>query len=48
MKLACKGKALDLSLISKTKPQLTAIVLDAHRQGDRGDEFDIDFLTQIR
>lgn len=43
VKLACKGKPLDLSLISKTKPQLTAIVLDAHRQGDRGDEFDIDF-----
>ena len=43
VKLACKGKPLDLSLISKTKPQLTAIILDAHRQGDRDDEFDIDF-----
>lgn len=31
------------SLISKTKPQLTAIILDAHRQHDRDDEFDIDF-----
>jgi DNA polymerase len=43
VKLACKGKPLDLSLISKTKPQLTSIILDAHRQGDRDDEFDIDF-----
>ena len=43
VKLACKGRPLDLSLISKTKPQLTAIILDAHRQGDRNDEFDIDF-----
>ncbi len=45
VKLACKGRPLDLSLISKTKPQLTAIILDAHRQGDRDDEFDIDFPT---
>lgn len=43
VKLACKDKPLDLSLISKTKPQLTAIILDAHRTGDRDDEFDIDF-----
>ena len=43
VKLACKDRPLDLSLISKTKPQLTSIILDAHRQGDRGDEFDIDF-----
>ena len=43
VKLACQGKPLDLSLISKTKPQLTAIILDAHRQGDRNDEFNIDF-----
>ena len=43
VKLACQGKPLDLSLISKTKPQLTSIILDAHRQHDRGDEFDIDF-----
>lgn len=32
-----------MSLISKTKPQLTALILDAHRQHDRDDEFDIDF-----
>lgn len=43
VKLACAGRPLDMSLISKTKPQLTSIILDAHRQGDRGDEFDIDF-----
>ena len=43
VKLACQGKPLDMSLISKTKPQLTAIILDAHRQHDRDDEFDIDF-----
>ena len=43
VKLACKDKPLDMSLISKTKPQLTSIILDAHRHGDRNDEFDIDF-----
>lgn len=45
VKLACQGKPLNMSLISKTKPQLTAIILDAHRQHDRDDEFDIDFPT---
>lgn len=29
VKLACQGKSLDMSLISKTKPQLSAIILDA-------------------
>ena len=48
VKLACVGKPLDLSLISKTKPQLTSIILDAHRQGDRNDEFDIDFPNTRR
>ena len=48
VKLACKGKPLNLSLISKTKPQLTSIILDAHRQGDRNDEFDIDFPSTHR
>ena len=43
VKLACAGRPINLSLISKTKPQLTSIILDAHRQGDRGDEFEIDF-----
>ena len=47
-KLACEGRPLDLSLLSKTKPQLTAIILDAHRQGDRDDEFEIDFPSTHR
>ena len=38
----------NLSLISKTKPQLTAIILDAQRHPDRGDEFDIDFPSTHR
>lgn len=48
VKLACKGKPLDLSLISKTKPQLSAIILDAHRYIERNDEFDIDFPFSMR
>lgn len=47
VKLACKGKGLDLSLLSKTKPQLSAIILDAHKVPDRGDEFDIDFPSTL-
>lgn len=43
VKLACAGKPLNLNLISKTRPQLTAIILDAHRIHDRDDEFNIDF-----
>lgn len=42
VKLACEGKPLDLSLISKTKPQLSAIILEAVQQ-PHDDEFDIDF-----
>lgn len=48
VKLACKGSGLDLSLLSKTKPQLSAIILDAHKVPDRGDEFDIDFPSTLR
>lgn len=47
VKLACEGGALDLSLIGKTKPQLSAIILQATRQ-DHNDEFDIDFPDTMR
>ncbi len=47
VKLACQGKPLNLSLISKTKPQLSAIILDAIKQ-DHDDEFDIDFPSTMR
>lgn len=47
VKLACKGKPMDLSLLSKTKPQLSAIILDAQKVPDRGDEFDIDFPSTM-
>lgn len=48
VKLACAGGALDLTLLSKTKPQLSAIILDAHQVPDRGDEFDIDFPSTLQ
>lgn len=48
VKYACQGKPLNLSLISKTKAQLSAIILDAHRYHDRDDEFDIDFPDTIK
>ena len=47
VKLACQGGALDLSLIGKTKPQLSAIILNATRQ-EHNDEFDIDFPDTMR
>ena len=47
VKLACKDKPLDLSLLSKTKPQLSAIILGAVRQ-DWDDEFDIDFPDTMK
>ena len=47
VKIACQGKPLNLSLISKTKPQLSAIILDARKQ-DHDDEFDIDFPNSMR
>lgn len=46
VKIACQGKPLNLSLISKTKPQLSAIILDAKKQ-DHDDEFDIDFPVSM-
>lgn len=47
VKMACEGKPLDMSLISKTKPQLTAIILEAY-QKPHNDEFDIDFPSTMR
>jgi DNA polymerase len=47
VKLACENRPLDLSLISKTKPQLSAIILGAIRQ-DYDDEFDIDFPPTMK
>ena len=47
VKIACQGHGLDLSLISKTKPQLSAIILEATQQS-RDDEFDIDFPDTLK
>lgn len=47
VKLACEGNGLDLSLIGKTKPQLSAIILGATKQ-PHDDEFDIDFPPTMR
>lgn len=47
VKLACEGEALDLSLISKTKPQLSALILGAIKQ-EHDDEFSIDFPITLR
>lgn len=47
VKLACQGKALNLSLISKTKSQLAAIILEATPK-EHDDEFDIDFPSTLR
>lgn len=46
VKLASGGN-LNLSLISKTKPQLSAIILEATKQ-DYMDEFDIDFPDTLQ
>lgn len=47
VKIACQNKPLDLFLLSKTKVQLSAIILDAGKQ-ERSDEFDIDFPDTMR
>ena len=47
VKLACQGKPLNLSLISKTKAQLSAYILEAHPQS-HDDEFDIDFPPTMK
>ncbi len=44
VRLACNGNPLDLSLISKTKVQLSAHILDARKPlNSRDDEFEISF-----
>lgn len=47
VKLACQGKPLNLSLISKTKSQLAAIILEA-TQKEHDDEFEIDFPSTLK
>lgn len=47
VKIACEGKNFDLSLISKTKAQLAAIILEATKV-TRDDEFEIDFPSTLK
>lgn len=47
VKLACQGKPLNLSLISKTKSQLAAIILEATPK-EHDDEFEIDFPSTLQ
>lgn len=47
VKLACQGKPLDLFLLSRTKVQLSSIILDANKT-ERNDEFDIDFPSTLK
>lgn len=47
VKIACEGKPLDLFLLSKTKVQLSSIILDANKV-DRNDEFNIDFPSTMK
>lgn len=47
VKLACQGKPLDLFLLSRTKVQLSSIILDATKK-DHDDEFDIDFPSTMK
>lgn len=47
VKLCCEGRPLDLSLIGKTKAQLSATLLGAVKQS-HDDEFDIDFPPTMR
>jgi DNA polymerase len=47
VRIASGDKALDLSLISRTDPQLSALILGASKH-DWTDEFDIDFPSTMR
>jgi len=47
VKLACKDKPLDLFLLSKTKVQLSSIILDSAKKS-HDDEFDIDFPSTMK
>jgi len=49
VKLACKGKGLDLSLLAKTQTQLSALILGAVRPAKEwDDEFNIDFPDTMK
>lgn len=47
VKLACENEPLDLFLLSRTKVQLSSIILDA-TQKKHNDEFDIDFPSSMK
>lgn len=47
VKIACEGKPLNMALISKTKAQLSAIILEASKR-EHNDEFDIDFPSTLK
>ena len=47
IKLACENRNIDLNLLSKTQPQLSAIILNANYK-ERNDEFDIDFPKTLK
>lgn len=47
VKIACKDKPLNMALISKTKAQLSAIILEASKR-EHNDEFDIDFPSTLK
>ena len=47
VKIACEGKPLNMALISKTKAQLSAIILEASKK-EHNDEFDIDFPSTLK
>lgn len=47
VKVACEGQPLNMSLISKTKAQLSAIILEANKR-EHKDEFNIDFPETLR
>ena len=47
VKIACEGKGLDLSLLSNTKVQLSAIILEASKKS-HDDEFNIDIPYNLQ
>lgn len=47
VKIACEGKPLNMSLISKTKAQLSATILEANKR-EYNDEFKIDLPSTLR
>ena len=47
VKIACEGKPLNMALISKTKAQLSATILEASKR-EYNDEFEIDFPSTLR